>query len=359
MPDLWYPGADRSQDRSQFSGVTMPRISKLLLHSTESSGWPAYPGFAPQATYDPWSHRWRQHMAINRSASTLSDPSSTAVRENRDDVVQVEIIGFCDPAASRKYGKSIQNMDDRAYEDLAAFAAWLNREWGLPLRSTVRWAPYPSSYGLHASQRLSGPEYDSYTGILGHQHASGGDHGDPGVIDAARIVRLAQNIVSGGTSTPLVVAPTQKGTHIMTEAKPLLRNRTEWQDVPAGDGTALLIDEPAKAGEDAPNSLVIGDTEGADLTCIVQVDGLQAGEVAEVYFARIYKGADGKNVIDGRYRNPGQVDIIGRADGRPASNSIRYAGSIGKHDPDFRLRVFIYTPRAVRARMNSRGWVIQ
>jgi hypothetical protein len=197
----WYPPADRSQDRSRFSGIEMSRVTKLLLHSTETQGWPGYPNFAPQFTYDPWKHLWRQHMRLPLSASTLADPRWTAVRENRDDIVQVEIVGYCDPGRWADYGKNVEKMDARALRDLGKFAAWLHREWSLPLRQSVTWVSYPKSYGLKAAQRLSSSKFDAYTGLLGHQHASGNSHGDPGRINIAAILDAA--IAEGDDDMPL------------------------------------------------------------------------------------------------------------------------------------------------------------
>jgi len=199
----WYPPADRSQDRSKFSGIKMPRITKLLLHSTESAGWPSYPDFAPQFTFDPWGHKWRQHMPLPLSASTLADSSSTAVRENRDDIVQVEIVGYCDEAQADKHGRFVEGMDAEALKQLGAFAAWLHVEWGLPLTSTVTWKSYKrgnasGSYGLNNGVRLTGPQFDAYTGLLGHQHAPAQRHGDPGRIDVAAILAAAK----GSTPVP-------------------------------------------------------------------------------------------------------------------------------------------------------------
>lgn len=200
MPASTYPGAT-SQDRSQFAGITMPRLEKVLWHTTESAGWPAYPTFAPHLTVDPVLRQIRQHMPLNRSASTLADPSSTAVLENRDNVVQIEIVGYCDPARASS-SKHISKWGDAEYQFLAGVAAWFWREWGVPLTSTVRWVSYPASYGVGASQRLSGPAYDAYRGHLGHQHAPGNSHGDPGNIDIVRLLRFAREITGGTGPTP-------------------------------------------------------------------------------------------------------------------------------------------------------------
>lgn len=194
----WYPPASKTQRRDgeggskDLTGITMAHISKVVLHSTETQGWPGYPDFAPQLTYDPWHHQWRQHMALNRSASTLKDPSSTAVRENRDDVAQVEIVGYCDPGMWPKYGHNVEEMDDRALRELGAFLAFMHQQWQVPLVAVPSWVSYPKSYGERAAQRLSGPAYDKFAGVLGHQHASGNLHGDPGHIEIGKILTYAK-----------------------------------------------------------------------------------------------------------------------------------------------------------------------
>lgn len=226
MPgSTWYPPADTKAQRrdgyggsKNLTGVTMTSISKVVLHSTETAGWPGYPDFAPTLTYDPWKHQWRQHMPLNRSATTLADPSSTAVRENRDNVVQVEIVGYCDPARWPKYGKNVEQVDDEALADLGAFLAFMHAEWQLPLSAVANWVSYPKSYGAKASQRLTGPQYDAFKGVLGHQHVSGNDHGDPGRLPITAIIRAAATgatapppVVPARPTTPSVDAPATEG----------------------------------------------------------------------------------------------------------------------------------------------------
>lgn len=208
----WYPPANRSQDRSQFSGINMPQISKCLLHSTETQGWPSYPTFAPQFTYNPWTHQWRQHMPLPRSASTLADPSWTAIRENRDNIVQVEIIGYCDPQRWPVYGKNVEQMDSQAINDLGQFIAWLHVEWEVPLTAipTELWVGYPKSYGVNAPQRLSESAFDRFTGVLGHQHACGNSHGDPGRINIDAIMAAAK----GTTPVPAYPRPTNNNVYL-------------------------------------------------------------------------------------------------------------------------------------------------
>ncbi len=194
---VFYPPADRSTQ--WFSGTYPgspfgPIIEKIVLHTTETGTWPGYAGgaSAPNLTYDPRSHRWRQHFRLDRSARALRDPSSTLVRENRDNVAQIEIICTCDAAFARKYGYlHVTQLDDRALRDLGAFIRFMHDHWGTPLTAATIWLPYPSSYG-NTTARMSGPTYDAYRGVLGHMHCSGNVHGDPGTINIARIMAYAR-----------------------------------------------------------------------------------------------------------------------------------------------------------------------
>lgn len=193
----FYPGADRTSQNFGNGNVTMGGVTKLVLHTTETRSWPAYGGSAgnPTLTFNPWlprGKRWRQHVPLNGSATTLKDPSGTAVRENRDDVAQVEIVAYCDPNLYNKYGYAVTNISDDALLDLAEFIAWVHNEWGMPINWAPNWAPYPKSCTV---DRFSGPRYDSFQGILGHCHVSGNDHGDPGALDIPKLKSLVNQVL--------------------------------------------------------------------------------------------------------------------------------------------------------------------
>lgn len=191
---IYYPKANHVIQWYGSGNSTMPGISKVLFHTTETAGgWPGYGGggSAPTLTYEPWQHRWRQHFPLNGSARALRDPSGTVVRENRDRIVQVEIACYCDPGLYNRYGHAVTDLDDRAYQDLADFLRFMHDEWGVPLtRRNLEFPPYPQS--LSSKYRMTGPQFDAYTGVLGHMHASGNTHGDPGNLDVDRIIRLAR-----------------------------------------------------------------------------------------------------------------------------------------------------------------------
>lgn len=189
----FYPKADRTSQWFGDGNSIMPTIDKWLLHTAEvPGGFPGYDsgGKAPGTTYDPFVHKWRQHFRINGSARALLDPDGTPVRENRDNVHQTEISCYCDPKYA-KSGKFVTDLDEQAIDDLGEFGAWLHAEWGTPLVLAPLWLPYPESYG-NTNARMTSAEYDAFKGILGHQHASGNDHGDPGALNVQAILASAK-----------------------------------------------------------------------------------------------------------------------------------------------------------------------
>lgn len=181
-----YPPADHS---SQWYGAGNATISphSILWHTTETAGgWPGYSGGgdAPNLTYDPWAHKWRQHFPLNGTARALLNDGG--YQTNRAGVCQIEISCYCDPSKAGT-GKTIATLDEQAYADMYAFSKFMQDEWGIPLACSVVFKPYPSSYGNNGV-RLSQSAFSNYAGHCGHQHAPGNDHGDPGNLDVSRII---------------------------------------------------------------------------------------------------------------------------------------------------------------------------
>lgn len=188
---LYLPGADRTSRWFFKAGaypnqVLMPRIDKTLLHSTETpktSGCPGYSGGAnaPQLTLNPWKgyRKITQHFPLNRAGRALMNPSSTPVSENKDNVVQIEIIGYSDPALGRKYGCYLPDLTDDDLDWLAEQIALIHREWPHPTTLPSTWPLYKvSSWAAMNAARMSSAQYDAHRGILAHLHASGNTHGD-------------------------------------------------------------------------------------------------------------------------------------------------------------------------------------
>lgn len=203
-PATIYPKADHSSQwwENDFSRGTFTSIQKILFHTTETPSWPGYKAgaSAPTLTYHAKYRKWRQHNYLNRSARALVDPSWTPVRENRDDVIQIEIIAYSDERVADSVSGSVKvsELTDENYQDLADFVRFIRAEYGGPALRAPRFLAYPGSYG-NSPVRMSSIEFDNFSGLLGHQHASGNSHGDPSNLDVAKIIRLA-----GGTTTPSV-----------------------------------------------------------------------------------------------------------------------------------------------------------
>lgn len=278
-----YPLANVTAQPRPAGGGTFDRVEKLVLHTTETRGWPGYGDFAPHLTYDPWQHLWRQHVPLTRSSTTLADGSSTKVRENRDYAIQVEIVAYCDPKLVAKYGFGIDDLDDRAVRDLADLAAWLHENGGLELELADGWLPYPYSAG-NTRNRMTGPEYDAFRGVLGHEHVSTNDHGDPGAPPwLAKFLRYAKGAT--GEST------TDEGIKGMTKDVGPFRGALD-QPLAAGENALKL-------NKDGDLSVVLEASDGVDVGVILDVrdDTGARVEVASFWRAVSYKDGTTTTIV--------------------------------------------------------------
>lgn len=191
MKALYYPDANRTVQNfaNAYPGVIFSSLRAVVLHTTETSGWPGYSGGASAPTFtalpDYTNKRlvWRQHFPLNMSARALKNLSG-GVNTNTTNVVQIELVGTSDKNGP---GMFWPNAPDWALQDLADFLLWLHVEWGVATTSKVKWVSYPASYGFNASQRLNGDEWMAFRGICGHEHVPENDHGDPGLFPMARL----------------------------------------------------------------------------------------------------------------------------------------------------------------------------
>lgn len=195
-----------------YPGAIMPRLDKFLIHTTETESWPGYGGgaSAPTATYNPRLRQIRQHFPNEMSARALRNPSSTAVSENRDNVFQLEMVCYSDYKLAQSVdGLWVGDLTDAHYTDLAQMIRELNAKHGLPMTSSVKWAEGQKTYV--SGVRLSGPSYDAYKGVLGHMHASGNTHWDPG---GFRWSRLKAKLATTTPKPPPTPQP-KKGVPLM------------------------------------------------------------------------------------------------------------------------------------------------
>ena len=185
-----YPAADARNQwfADAWPGGIMPLTAPVLvLHSTEGYGWPGYQGGAVAPTFTIWPGVGvRQHFPVNMGARALMNQPG-GVETNGAGAIQVEMVGTCVQGGPGIY---YPNATDGQLSELAALTRWLRDSWGLKVQSTVRWVPYPQSYGFNAAQRLSGAAWTAYEGILGHQHVPENDHGDPGAFPIQRLLAL-------------------------------------------------------------------------------------------------------------------------------------------------------------------------
>ncbi|KOX32784.1 hypothetical protein ADL07_11445 [Streptomyces sp. NRRL F-4707] len=200
-----YPGASTAYwYGSKYPGSAM-ESNVVVWHTTEGTSLPSYDGgsSAPNFTAKPdfAAKRlvWYQHFDFDVSSRALVNRSG-GVETNTLNVVQVEIVGTCDPATHKKWGGTphlyTPDLPDWAIRDLAEFAKWAHEQHGIPLTSGVTFKAYPSSYG-NSSVRMSNTAWSNYRGHCGHQHVPENDHGDPGLLPMAAILTRA-----AGKTTP-------------------------------------------------------------------------------------------------------------------------------------------------------------
>lgn len=191
----FYPPADHAVQwfSDKYPGVRFSFVRALVLHTTETEGWPGYQGgaSAPNFTARPDTANrrliWRQHYGVDESARALRNLSG-GVNTNTTNVVQVELIGT---SASGGPGMFWPDAPEWALAELAKFAGWLHDTWGVALQSAVTWRSYPASYGTSNGVRLSGAAWLAYRGVLAHEHVTENTHGDTGRFPIERLLELA------------------------------------------------------------------------------------------------------------------------------------------------------------------------
>lgn len=160
-----------------------------VLHTTEGSTTSTYKNGteAPQLTVSVQQRRtWLHYDYRKYAGKALKHPLGTP-ETNRTRCVQIEVIGFCDPAkASSPFHIGKWTEDDYAY--LASVMRRIEADTGIPRRTGVKFKPYPGSFGPSNGVRLGWAAWAAYNGWLGHQHVPGNVHGDPGGINIAKLL---------------------------------------------------------------------------------------------------------------------------------------------------------------------------
>jgi hypothetical protein len=199
---LWFPGADTTTQRfdDDYAGIkwTGP-AEKVCIHTTETTSWPDYgggksaPNFTGKPDFANSRITWRQHFPANMSARALQNDSG-GVETNKDKVIQIELIGTCDPVTHGRWTAQhifTPEAPDWWLQEVARLIKWTHDEHGIELVAPSLWLPYDDSYG-NSSARMSGSTFNSFRGVLGHMHVAENDHGDPGAINIKSILNYAK-----------------------------------------------------------------------------------------------------------------------------------------------------------------------
>jgi hypothetical protein len=213
-----YPGASRANwYQDDFGGDPM-QVNVVVLHTTEGRTLPGYGGggSAPNLTAVPdfaaKKLRWYQHFDIETSSRALVNLRGGA-ETNTNNVCQVELVGTCDPKTHKKWMAAGQehiywpDAPDWALKSVARFLAWMHEEHGVPLKGPKEWPAYPGSYGKGNGARMSAAEWNAFKGICGHLHVVENDHGDPGAIDFAALLKYAKADLDVDDDTPATTTP--------------------------------------------------------------------------------------------------------------------------------------------------------
>jgi hypothetical protein len=158
---------------------------------------------------------------------------------------------------------------------------------------------------------MSSSEYDAFQGVLGHQHASGNAHGDPGALNVPRIMAHAK---AYGTTTAPAPAPTPA---------------QEWYlmaDIPADNLAqiadavwAKMIDHPSEAGRQWPARTGLWSANVYAYQAATKALDLDA--LAASIVAKLPAGTTGELTMD-QVRAASELalrDVLGSVDNNPSS----------------------------------------
>lgn len=196
MAEPWCPFAiiDIGNNASTYTDEGEP---KGLLHTTEgktyasaksaytiNNSWPHM-----TATYERGFFQLYQHNPITLAARSLRNLPG-GVETNRDRIFQIELVGTADINKKDTWGTQyVENFPVAYLDGIAKTMRWAEAQLLIPPVCTLTFKSYPSSFGNNGV-RLTGPQFDSYSGWLGHQHAPENDHGDPGLINIKYLLTL-------------------------------------------------------------------------------------------------------------------------------------------------------------------------
>lgn len=178
--ELWHPAAKRSFTAAG-AGSFLGGPYRGVLHTTEGGTMAGalstyrLTGSYPHFTVD--NATIEQHIPLNVAATALVNASG-GVQTNRQSAIQIEVVGY----ASKLWGEQTKAL-------VASLMVWIEKQTGIQPKSALTFKPYPSSYGLNNGVRLTNDQWLKFNGWCGHQHVPENEHGDPGSIDIATLLR--------------------------------------------------------------------------------------------------------------------------------------------------------------------------
>ncbi|MEU6230479.1 peptidoglycan-binding protein [Streptomyces sp. NPDC047042] len=308
-----YPGASRANwYQDDYPGDPM-QVNVVVLHTTEGRTLPTYGGgsMAPNLTAVPdfaaKKLKWFQHFDIETSSRALANKRG-GVETNTLNVTQIELVGTCDPTSHKKWTAAGQehifwpDAPEWALRSVARFLAWMHEEHGVALSGPKSWPAYPTSYGTAGGQRLSFTEWADFKGVCGHMHVPENDHGDPGAIDFATLVKYAKAELDVDDDTPPKPPSTPKPPH--STPKPPQGTHKPPQTTPKPAVPAYPGRKYFKDGVSSENVLKLGK----------QLVKRGFGDHYKVGPSRTWGEADRLNVRDFQKSRP---ELRGDADGYP------------------------------------------
>lgn len=216
MPDLLITGAQQrwfphGSQRFYAAGGNIPATlsksnPKIILHTTEGTGWTNYDNGAknPTFTINPWTKQVQQHMPLQYGSRALR--GNVAINASG---VQVEIVGCTVKAWAAQIKRPdlyIGNFGEDEYAYLAKVFAEVQKLCGIPNVTTVAWPLQAAvkgdeTYGA-TKWRLNLAQWNAARGFVGHLHAPGNVHSDPGSLDVPRLITAINALAPKPTPAP-------------------------------------------------------------------------------------------------------------------------------------------------------------
>ena len=186
---VWHPGAERR--RLEDAGPYTGGGRKFCVHTTEG---PTLEGAfttldanrsAPHFILEVKDGRRKlvQCVPISLAARSLAHPSGPDT--NKANCIQVEVVGWTDKDLAEAAGHPelwVGNWEPAVDRFLHRLMQWTNRHFDVPMTASFA---FPGKPGF---RRLGGQEFFDAVGLVGHCHAPGNDHTDPGPLKVRRVL---------------------------------------------------------------------------------------------------------------------------------------------------------------------------